>query len=190
MPSLLQQAVASQYVVLGSVGAHARQAWQIIVNNKNADINGFGYTIWLNNSQAVSPQLIQTFCRSQGARYVIFVARRRNNPGSGTRMRQIARNYSDNNGQTWCFIPNGMSIRGKIDSQRTTGFWFTALQQIGQGSLDLGSFVRFPNGAPIPGFSLRESTFPAQQIAPVRPGRYEILAVAQLSSPFAVSLQA
>jgi hypothetical protein len=90
---LLKRALAADYVILSSVGAHAQQEWQTIIDRKCHDIPNVGHTIWVTNSQAVSPAIVQAFCKKHDAQYIIFVAKKRKNPGSQTSFNDPARYF-------------------------------------------------------------------------------------------------
>lgn len=184
---MLQNALAADSSILSNVGPHAGEGWQRIITRKAEDIQKIGHTIWLLNSNAARPDAVQNFCNSQNARYVIFVARTRN-ASEGPSTGDAAHGYSID-GKKWQGMPTGLgAVTGNIN-KATTGLWLTSLVKVESGNLDLESFFTYPAGALLTRFWPSDSTYLVRRTDQMRPGRYEILAVGQLGSPFAVWLK-
>jgi hypothetical protein len=186
--SLLNKALAADYLILSSAGSHAREDWRTIIKRKTADIAKFGHTVWLQNSIALRPDAVQTFCKDFGACYVIFLSRKRDGKAMGPSTDDPAKKYSDDN-KTWLPLQSGLSHVTGLINRGTTGFWFAALEKVEYGSLSLDCFHKHPNGQVLDRFHAHESAYPVHRVVPIRPGPYEILAVGQLSSKFAIWLE-
>jgi hypothetical protein len=120
---MLQSALAAEHVILSSAGAHARQDWLEIIARKQADIARADHTVWVVNSLATRPEVVQPFCRDLHARYVIFLSRRgrESKSASGPSTNDRAQAFS-NDGQAWSRLPfwpqdhNGLSeVTGRIN---------------------------------------------------------------------------
>jgi hypothetical protein len=83
MSQLLNKALAADYSILSSAGSHAGEVWPTISKRKTADIAQFGDTVWVQNSNALRPDVVQTFCQDFGACYVFFLSRKRNGKAKG-----------------------------------------------------------------------------------------------------------
>jgi hypothetical protein len=189
MSTLLNNALAADYLILSSAGSHAREDWRTIIKRKTTDIAKLSHTIWLQNSIALRPDAVQTFCKDFEACYVIFLSRKRDGKATGPSTDVRAKKYSHDN-KSWSPPQPGLShVTGQIN-RGTTGFWFTALEKVEDGSLSLDCFHKHPNGQVLDRFHAHESAYPVHRVVPIRPGLYEILAFGQLSLPFAVWLQA
>jgi hypothetical protein len=160
-------------------------AWEVMRH----DIATVGHTVWVTNSQAARPEIVQAFSNKHGARYVVFVAKRRDKPGSQTSNKNAARYFSRNK-SNWLPLPPGLSeVTGRINSA-TSGLWFDALRQVASGALNLDQFVKVQDSLALTGFSLKDSAYPVRRANPSQAnGTYEILAVGHLASPFAVWLK-
>jgi hypothetical protein len=189
MSLLLSQALAADYLILSSTGSHAREPWRTIIDRKTADIAKFGFTVWLQNSIALRPDAVQTFCKDFGACYVLLLSRKRNGKAQGPSTDDPAKRYSDDN-KAWSPLKPGLSHVTGLINRGTTGLWFAALEKVEYGSLSLDCFHKHPNGQVLDRFHAHESAYPVHRALPVRPGPYEIVAVGQLSSKFAVWLEA
>jgi len=187
MGDLLKNALADDNLILSNVGPHAGEGWQRIVTRKSDDIRKIGHTVWLLNSNAARPDAIQAFCSSQNAQHVIFVARTRD-AAEGPSTGHKARSYSVN-GKAWQTMPNGLGdVTGNIN-KATTGLWLAALEKVETGNLNLEGFSKHPSGPALDRFWPSDSTYLVRRIEPVSAGRYEILAVGRLATPFAVWLK-
>jgi hypothetical protein len=184
----LNKALAADYLILSSAGSHAGEDRRTIIQRKIADIAKFGHTVWLQNSIALRPDDVQTFCQDFGACRIIFLSRKRDGKAKGPSTDDPAKEYSRDN-KTWLPLQPGLSpVTGQIN-RSTTGLWLTGLTEIDAGSLSLDCFHKHPNGL-LDRFHAHESAYPVHRVFPIRPGPCEILAVGQLSWPFAVSLEA
>jgi hypothetical protein len=186
--TLLKSALAANCVILSSVGKHAQQGWQTIIDRKRRDIANVGHTIWVTNSQAAAPQIVQTFCHKHCAQHVIFVAKVRKDPGSETKFKDPAQSFSPDN-ITWRPLPPGLSeVTGRI-TRVTTGFTFDALSQITYGTLKLDEYVKDLDGLPLTKLTNIGSAYPVRHANAENAILYEILAVGRLAYPFAVWLR-
>jgi hypothetical protein len=183
---LLAEALQAKHLILSTAGQHARQAWQAIIDRKRDDTARVGHTVWVTNSQATRPDAVQSFCADYGASHVIFISRRQPNK-PGPESDDPARSYSPDQ-RSWSLLHPGLSEVTGLRTRFTTGLWFEELEQVLSGSLDLASFVK-QDGLPLTGFSNISSAYPVRQVAAVREGPYNILAVGRLASPFAVYLR-
>jgi hypothetical protein len=186
---LLNRALAADYLILSSAGSHAREDLCTIMKRNTADITKFSHTLWLQNSIALRPDAVQTFCQDFGACDVIFLSRKRDGKAKGPSTDEPAKGYSRDN-KTWLPLQPGLSHVTGLINCGTTGLWFAALEKVEYGSLSLDCFHKHPNGQVLDRFHAHESAYPVHRVAPVRPGPYEIVAVGQLSWPFAVWLEA
>jgi hypothetical protein len=187
--SLLKNALAADCVILSSVGKHAQQGWQTIIDRKRRDIANVGHTLWVTNSQAAAPQIVQTFSHKHCARHVIFVAKVRKDPGSQTKFKDPAQFFSPDN-RTWRSLPPSLSeVTGRI-TRVTTGFCFDALSQITSGTLKLDEYVKDSDDLPLTKFTNINSAYPVRRAKDENAVlQYEILAVGQLAYPYAVWLR-
>jgi hypothetical protein len=134
MSTLLNNALAADYLILSSAGSHAREDWRTIIKRKTTDIAKLSHTIWLQNSIALRPDAVQTFCKDFEACYVIFLSRKRDGKATGPSTDVRAKKYSHDN-KSWSPPQPGLShVTGQIN-RGTTGFWFTALEKVEDGSL-------------------------------------------------------
>jgi hypothetical protein len=192
--TMLQDALAAEHVILSSAGAHAGQAWHKIVARKQADIGRAGHSVWVVNSNATRPEIVQPFCHDHDAHYVIFVSRllRNSKSDDGPPSSERAQGYSSD-GRTWIPLPfwpqdrKGLSeVTGRIN-RATAGFWFDALEEIDSGEIDLRSYSKL-TGQTLEGFQKHESAYPVRRMGVVNRRGYQVLAVGRLASPFAVWL--
>jgi hypothetical protein len=190
---MLQNALAAEHVILSSAGAHAGQYWHQIVARKQADIARANHALWVVNSNATRPEIVQPFCRDHGARFVIFVRRPGAKTNSGPPTNERAQKYSSDR-QAWSAIPSwprdpkGLSeVTGRINSA-TAGLWFNGLEEVDGEEIDIRSYSR-PTGEPLEGFQKHESAYPVRRMSPVSRRGYQVLAVGHLASPFAVWLK-
>lgn len=192
--TMLQDALAAEYVILSSAGAHAGQYWHQIIARKQADIARADHSLWVVNSNGTRPEIVQAFCRDHGARFVIFARRREaNTVNAGPPTNERAAEYSSDR-QAWAAIPSwpqdqrGLSeVTGRINSA-TAGFWLNGLEEVNAGEIDIRSYSKL-TGEPLDGFQKHESAYPARRMGEVSRGRYQVLAVGRLASPFAVWLK-
>jgi hypothetical protein len=191
---MLQHALAAEYVILSSAGAHAREDWHKIITRKRADIARANHTVGVISSNATRPETVQSFCSDQDARYVVFVSRSRDSkPNAGPPTADRANEYSTER-KIWSTIPcwpkdpKGLSeVTGRIN-RATAGFWFDALEEIGSGEIDLRAYSKL-NGKVLDGFQRHESAYPVRRMGDVGRNGYQILGVGRLALPFAVSLR-
>ena len=188
MSALLKSALAAEYSILSSAGSHAREDWTTIIARKTADIANVGHTVWVVNSNAARPNVVQSLCNDLDAHYVIFLGRQRGASADlGPSTLDPVKFYSVDN-ETWCPLHLGLShVTGKIN-RATTGLWLDALEGVQSGSLNLGCFCKHGNNELLRRFEKHELTYLARRIAPVQDGTYQILGVGRLASPFAVWL--
>jgi hypothetical protein len=188
MGTLVKSALAAEYLILSSAGSHAREDWCTIITRKTADIASTGHSIWVLNSNAARPDVLQSFCKDHPACYVIFLGRERDGEsGSGTSTVERAQCYSGDN-RSWSPLDRGLShVTGRIN-RATTGLWLNALEEMKSGSLNLMCFRKQSNGEILARFERHESTYPVRRVAPAQEGTYEILAVGRLAPPFGVWL--
>ena len=92
--ALIDEALRSSCIILSSAGAHAQEEWLSIIDRKTRDIKNTKHTVWVTNSQAARPEIVQSFCADKGARHVMFLARQRNKPGKNTSNNNPAARYS------------------------------------------------------------------------------------------------
>jgi hypothetical protein len=193
--AMLQDALTAEHVILSSAGAHALEGWRDIMARKRADIVRANHSVWVVNSNATRPEIVQPFCHDHDARYVIFVSRRGRDfkSTSGPSSNDRAQSYSSN-GRNWSSLPvwpqdpKGLSeVTGRVN-RATAGFWFDALEEINSGEIDLRSYSKL-NGEVLGGFQKHESAYPVRRTGVVRHDGYQILAVGRLASPFAVWLK-
>jgi hypothetical protein len=190
MATLLQSALAAEYSILSSAGSHAREDWATIIARKTADIAKTKHSVWVLNSNAARPDSMKSFCNNHAARYVIFLSRERgaksdSGPSTGDRVQC----YSGDN-RSWSPLDQSLShVTGKVN-RATTGLWLDALEEVKSGSVNLTSFRKHGDNEILARFERHESTYPVRRMAPVQEGRYQILAVGRLASPFAVWLSA
>jgi len=199
MSPLLNGALGAEHLILSSAGPHAGQAWRQIVARKSSDVDRAGHSVWVLNSNAARPEMVQTFCEKQGARYVIFVTRERGKGSRGTAAPDVAgkpgttrdqraRHYSADRGSWASLDPLLTEVTGDI-RRSTTGLWFDCLEETPSGSLDLGSFVKHHDGEVLTRFWPSDSAYLVRRRSDIRSGQYRILAVGKLAPPFAVWLQ-
>jgi hypothetical protein len=193
--SILQNALAAQHLILSSAGAHAGQAWHKIIARKQSDIGRTGHSVWVVNSNATRPEIVQPFCHDHDARYVIFVSRLPRNAKSddGPPSSERAQEYSID-GRKWLALPfwpkdpKGLSeVTGKIN-RATAGYWFDALEEVSSGELDVRSYSKL-TGEILEGFQKHESAYPVRRPGPVGRTGYQVLGVDRLASPFAAWLK-
>jgi hypothetical protein len=189
MASILKSALAADHLILANAGSHARQVWHEIILRKSDNIGRVKHTVWVVNSNAARPHAVQSHCKNHDARYVIFVNMKRDaKGGEGTSRDHRARFYSKDN-LHWTKLDGGLSeVTGDI-KRSTTGFWFDALEEVSSGSLDLGCYVKAGDGKVLDRFWPSDSAYPVRRTHDARLGRYQILAVGRLESPFAVWLK-
>src|SRR5215216_488068 len=131
MLSLLESAVKAERLILSSAGSPAREEWQDIIERKRTDVLRANHSVWVVNSNAARPGKVQSFCRDQGARYVIFVTRkalikpngqqgRLAVRGVGTSRNQRARSYSEDEDQYRCSDLHPLLSPVTGDIKRTT----------------------------------------------------------------------
>jgi hypothetical protein len=68
--TMLQDALATEHVILSSAGARAGQYWHQIITRKQEDIARANHSPWVVNSNATRPEIMQPFCfvRRPGAK--------------------------------------------------------------------------------------------------------------------------
>jgi len=189
--ALIDEALSSECMILSSAGAHARQDWLTIINRKRRDITKADHTVWVTNSQAAKPEIVQSFCAQSGARHVVFLSKKRDKPGTDTSNDDAATRYSADS-RNWSPLHTALTeVTGRI-TRATTGFWFCDLETIDHGKIDLTPFVKADDGVPLTGFSNISSAYPVRRSSPASieaDGTYEVLAVGRLGTPFAVWLR-
>jgi hypothetical protein len=189
MSEILKSALGAEYLILSSAGSHAREDWRTIIERKTTDIANVQHTVWVLNSNAARPDIVQSLCKNLSARYVIFLARQRDaKPGSGPSTPDRVNLCSADN-RSWSLLhPKLSHVTGKI-TRGTTGLWLNALEEVQSGSLSLTSFQKYPSGELLQRFEKHESTYTVRRAIHPQDGAYQILAVGQLGSPFAVWLK-
>lgn len=188
--TLLHDALEAKYLVLSSVGPHAREDWRTIIERKIADIEKAEHSIWVVNSNAARPHVLRVFCTKHDARYVIFVSRRPDSKvNSGPSTADRAQFYSED-GNSWSRLQSNLShVTGNIN-QGTTGFWLDALEEVQRSTLlDLGCFRKEGDGQILTRFWQYASAYPVKREDPARDGPYHVMAVGRLAAPFAVGLK-
>jgi hypothetical protein len=189
MLSILDSALAADHLILANAGSHAKQTWHKIIARKSADIGRTKHTVWVVNSNAARPDTVQSFCKTYGACYVIFVNRVRDGTaGNGTSRDHPATHYSVDR-LKFDKLDGGLSeVTGDI-KRSTTGFWFDALEEVTSGSLELGCYLKASDGQVLDRFWPSDSAYPVRRARDACPGRYQILAIGRLALPFAVWLK-
>ena len=72
-PSLLEEALNAQAVILSQMGPHAGEDERQIFARKIDDIRSAGETFWLHGSSYGMPNHVQQFVKSSAAPYVLFI---------------------------------------------------------------------------------------------------------------------
>jgi hypothetical protein len=192
---LLQQALEADRIILSTAGRHAKEEWLEILDRKRRDINNAGHSVWVINANHARPDAVQAFCRSFGARYILFITRAANLKldsstvaDIGTSTADGARTFSANQ-KSWDDLhPKLTQVTGRIN-RATTGIWLDALEATPLRPLDLKSFTRHHDGLVLEAFNQPNPAFLVRRQEALQAGPYRTLAVGRLAEPFAVWLR-
>jgi hypothetical protein len=173
--------------LLSIIGGHAGEKVDDIVGRKCRDVVKVGSTLWVYQSSKACVGDVQNFGKAYGNPAVYFLEG--SAQSDGTKHRDEANEKSED-GKDW--KPVGLrNVTGKLPGSALV---LASLKTVQNCKIDLWDYVEFPASTPLR-FELGASTVcaiaaPSGQTVGMKSHERRVVAVGQLTSPFAVYLKA
>lgn len=141
--NMVDEALASEYVVLSVMGPHAGEDESTIFARKMKEIEDEGFSLWVHSSNIARPEAVKRLCHKvvdmNAVPYCIFIE-------GGSEPTKEDRRASEYSGDKihWHIVPQGINPTGNIGNSRTVALVFDGLWVIEKNMvLDLWDYSVF-----------------------------------------------